>query len=111
MSKQETVRALKSQGLKVGKTTVSTAGAEPTLVADVHRPLTEPEMQNMLAKTKQSAIPQRLASGEGTMSVASGHEAIAKEQGWDTYNPDYFLMHDNRTATEHSLTRPGSRHP
>lgn len=38
----------------------------------------------------------------GPMSVAPGHEAVAKEQGWDTYNPDHFRMHDNRTASEHA---------
>ena len=101
MSKQEVVAALKAQGVKVGKTSVHTPeGGEPTLVADVNRPLASNEMQNVLAKTKQSAIPQRLASGEGQMHVAPGHEQIAKEQGWDTFNPDYFREHSGATMTQ-----------
>ena len=103
MSKQEATKAIEATGAKVTKSTVTPPeGGEPTLVASTNRALTGPEMQSTLAKTKQSAIPQRTANGEGEMHIAPGHEATAAEQGWDKYNPDYFREHDGRTATEHA---------
>jgi hypothetical protein len=105
MKPGEATAALRSQGVKVGKTSIQTGGAEPTMVADIHRPLTEPKMQNVLAKTKQSAIPQRTAAGNGSISVAPGHEATAAREGWDKYNPESFQMHDGRSAAEHDAER------
>jgi hypothetical protein len=64
------------------------------------RPLSHDEMQDVLAKTKQSAIPQRTAAGEESMHVAPGHEAVAKEQGWNNFNPDYFREHGGQTMSE-----------
>jgi len=34
------------------------------------------------------------------MHVAPGHEQVAKEQGWDQFNRQYFREHDGRTAAE-----------
>jgi hypothetical protein len=97
MSKQEAAGAVESTGAKVTKSSVLTPEAhgvaEPTLVASTNRPLSEPEMQQVLAKTKQSAIPQRTDAGVESMHVAPGHEAIAKAEGWDKFNPDYFRDH------------------
>jgi hypothetical protein len=105
MSKQEATKAIEATGAKVTKSTVTTPkGGEPTLVASTNRALTGPEMQSTLAKTKQSAIPQRTANGEGEMHIAPGHEATAAEQGWDKYNPDYFREHNGMSATENATT-------
>jgi len=101
MKPGEAVAALRSQGVKVGKTSVQTGGSEPTLVADLARPLTAEEGNAVAAKTKQSSIPQRNADGSGTMLGEGAQSAAAKAQGWDKYNPDYFQMHDGRSATEH----------
>jgi hypothetical protein len=109
MSKQEAQAAVESTGAKVTKSSVLTPEkhgvAEPTLVASTHRPLSEPEMQKVLSKTKQSAIPQRTDAGETSMHVAPGHEETAKNEGWDTFNPDYFREHDGRTMSETSSPR------
>jgi hypothetical protein len=98
MSKQEGQGVIESTGAKVTKSSVLTPQqhgvAEPTLVASTNRPLSEPEMQNVLAKTKQSAIPQRTEAGVESMHIAPGHEEIAKKEGWDKFNPDYFRNHD-----------------
>jgi hypothetical protein len=95
MSKQEAVAALKSQGLNVGKTSVVQSNTEPTFVADIHRPMTAAEADAVAAKTKQQAIVQRDASGNGTM-----HGPQAEK--WGPFNPDYFREHDGRTMTEHA---------
>lgn len=103
MSKQEAAGAVESTGAKVTKSSVLTPQAhgvaEPALVASTNRPLSEPEMQKVLAKTKQSAIPQRTEAGEESMHVAPGHEEIAKNEGWDKFNPDYFREHDGTVAS------------
>jgi len=100
MSKQEAQGAVESTGAKVTKNSVLTPEAhgvpEPTAVLSTNRPLAEPEMQKVLAKTKQSAIPQRTDAGVESMHVAPGHEEIAKEQGWDKFNPDYFRDHEGK---------------
>jgi hypothetical protein len=81
MSKQEATGAVESTGAKVTKSSVLTPEAhgvgEPTLVADTNRPLSAPEMQKVLAKTKQSAIPQRTGTGVESMHIAPGEEATA----------------------------------
>jgi hypothetical protein len=98
MSKQEATGAIESTGAKVTKSSVLTPEAhgvgEPTLVADTNRPLSAPEMQKVLAKTKQSAIPQRTGTGVESMHIAPGEEATAKAQGWDKFNPEYFRDHE-----------------
>ena len=98
MSKQEAQGAVESTGAKVTKSSVLTPEAhgvpEPTAVLSTNRPLAEPEMQKVLAKTKQSAIPQRTDAGVESMHVAPGHEEIAKREGWDKFNPDYFRDHE-----------------
>ena len=103
MSKQEAQKAVESTGAKVTKNTVLTPKqhgvSEPTSVMSTDRPLSHDEMQQVLAKTKQSAIPQRTDAGETSMHVAPGHEEIAKKEGWDTFNPEYFREHNGRTAT------------
>jgi len=100
MSKQEAQGAVESTGAKVTKSSVLTPEAhgvpEPTAVLSTNRPLAEPEMQKVLAKTKQSAITQRTDAGVESMHVAPGHEEIAKEQGWDKFNPDYFRDHEGK---------------
>jgi hypothetical protein len=109
MSKQEATGAVESTGAKVTKASVLTPEKhgvyEPTVVADTNRPLSAPEMQQVLAKTKQSAIPQRTPTGD-EMHVAPGHEQTAKEQGWDKFNKDYFRNHDGTTATESDGEKP-----
>ena len=102
MQPQEAVTALKQAGVKITKKTISNAGSEPTMVASLDRKLTPEEMQGVLAKTKQSAIPQRFENGEGEIHVAPGHEETAAKEGWNNYNPEYFRMHDDRTALEHA---------
>jgi hypothetical protein len=107
MDVPEAQRAIESTGAKVTKSSVLTPDqhsvSEPTLVASIDRPLAEPEMQSILAQTKQSAIPQRTNAGATSMHIAPGHEQIAKEQGWDTFNPDYFRNHDGSTDTQNAL--------
>jgi hypothetical protein len=109
MSKQEATGAVESTGAKVTKASVLTPEKhgvyEPTVVADTDRPLSAPEMQQVLAKTKQSAIPQRTPTGD-EMHVAPGHEQTAKEQGWDKFNSDYFRNHNGTTATESAGEKP-----
>jgi hypothetical protein len=108
MSKQEATGAVESTGAKVTKSSVLTPEnhgvPEPTLVASTNRPLSEPEMQKVLAKTKQSAIPQRTDAGVESMHVAPGHEEIAKREGWDKFNPDYFRDHEGR-----AMSSPGGK--
>jgi hypothetical protein len=36
----------------------------------------------------------RTDMGDESMHVAPGHEEIAKKEGWDSFNPDYFRGHD-----------------
>jgi hypothetical protein len=114
MSKQEAQAAVESTGAKVTKTSILTPKqhgvAEPTAVMSTDRPLSNEEMQSVLAKTRQSAIPQRADNGDESMHVAPGHEQIAKEQGWDSYNPDYFREHNGQTATE-TMANPKNLHP
>jgi hypothetical protein len=106
MKPGEAVAALRSQGVKVGKTSVQTGGSEPTLVADLNRPLSPEEGNAVAAKTGQQAIAQRHADGSGTMLGEGAQSAAAKAQGWDKYNSDYFQMHDGRSATEHATASP-----
>ena len=104
MSKQEAQAAVESTGAKVTKNTVLTPKQhgvmEPTAVMSTDRPISDYDMQKVLAKTKQSAIPQRTGQGDESMHVAPGHEQTAKDEGWDKFNRDYFREHDGRTATE-----------
>lgn len=101
MSKQEAQAAVESTGAKVTKSTVLTPERrgvyEPTVVLSTDRPLSHEEMQSVLAKTKQSAIPQRTNSGDTSMHIAPGHEEIAAKEGWNAFNPDYFREHDGST--------------
>ena len=114
MSKQEAQEAVESSGAKVTKNTVLTPKqhgvSEPTAVISTDRPLSDSEMQSVLAKTKQSAIPQRTDAGEESMHVAPGHEQVAKEQGWDKFNPDYFREHSGQTMPE-AQANPKNIHP
>jgi hypothetical protein len=106
MSTQEAKAAVESTGAKVTNTSVLTPGKhdveEPTAVMSTDRPLSSDEVQSVLAKTKQSAIPQRADNGETSMHVAPGHEQVAKEQGWDKFNPDYFREHDGSAMSDAS---------
>jgi hypothetical protein len=117
MSKQEAQSAVESTGAKVTKNTVLTPKqhgvSEPTSVMDTDRPLSDNEMRDVLAKTKQSAIPQRTGQGDTSMHVAPGHEEIAKKEGWDKFNPDYFREHSGRTMsdTEASPDEPAPHPP
>jgi len=101
MSKQEAQGAIESTGAKTTKTSVLTPKEhgvpEPTLVASTNRPLSEPEMQNVLKKTKQSAIPQRTDAGVESIHIAPGHEEIAQREGWDKFNAEHFRDHDGKT--------------
>jgi hypothetical protein len=112
MSKQEAQGAVESTGAKVTKSSVLTPNehgvAEPTLVASTNRPLSDPEMQSVLQKTKKSAIPQRTDAGVESMHVAPGHEEIAKREGWDQFNPDYFRGHDGKTLSAKMSGQRGS---
>jgi hypothetical protein len=112
MSKQEAQGAVESTGAKVTKSSVLTPNehgvAEPTLVASTNRPLSDPEMQSVLQKTKQSAIPQRTDAGVESMHVAPGHEEIAKREGWDQFNPDYFRGHDGKPLSVKMSGQRGS---
>jgi hypothetical protein len=103
MSKQEAQGAIESTGAKTTKTSVLTPKehgvSEPTLVASTDRPLSDPEMQKVLAKTKQSAIPQRTDAGVESMHVAPSHEAIAKEQGWDKFDAKQFRGHPGQRGS------------
>jgi hypothetical protein len=117
MSKQEAQAAVESEtDAKVTKNSVLTPKqhgvGEPTAVMSLDRPLSDYDMQRVLAKTKQSAIPQRTGQGDTSMHVAPGHEDTAKKEGWDTFNPDYFREHSGRTMseTEASPDEP-SRYP
>lgn len=38
------------------------------------------------------------------MHVAPGHEAIAKEQGWDQFSSDHFREHNGKTQTENATS-------
>lgn len=114
MSKQEAQSAIESTGAKVTKTSVLTPKQhgvmEPTAVMSTDRPLSHEEMRSVLAQTKQSAIPQRADNGDESMHVAPGHEQTAKEQGWDSFNPDYFREHSGQTATD-AMANPKNIHP
>jgi hypothetical protein len=117
MSKQEAQAAVESEtDAKVTKNSVLTPKqhgvGEPTAVMSLDRPLSDYDMQKVLAKTKQSSIPQRTGQGDTSMHVAPGHEETAKKEGWDTFNPDYFREHSGRTMseTEASPDEP-SRYP
>jgi hypothetical protein len=105
MSKQEAQAAVESEtDARVTKSSVLTPKqhgvGEPTAVMSLDRPLSDYDMQKVLAKTKQSAIPQRTGQGDTSMHVAPGHEETAKKEGWDTFNPDYFREHSGRTMSE-----------
>jgi hypothetical protein len=114
MSKQEAAGAVESTGATVTKSSVLTPDAhgvsEPTLVASTNRPLSEPEMQSVLTKTKQSAIPQRTDAGVESMHVAPGHEEIAKKEGWDKFDPNQFRGHpDERGSVRVMNEKPAER--
>jgi hypothetical protein len=104
MSKQEAQSAVESTGAKVTKTSVLTPKQhgvmEPTAVMSTDRPLSHDEMQQVLAKTKQSAIPQRTETGEESMHIQPGHEETAEKEGWNKFNPDYFREHSGRTMAD-----------
>jgi hypothetical protein len=34
------------------------------------------------------------------MHIAPGHEEVAKEQGWNAFNADYFREHSGQTMTD-----------
>lgn len=102
MHPQEAQDAVESTGAGVTRASLLTPEqhgvSEPTAVISTDRALPEPAMQHILAQTQQSAIPQRTNAGATSMHVAPGHEQIAKEQGWDQFNPEYFRDHDGSTA-------------
>jgi hypothetical protein len=114
MSKQEAQAAVESTGAKVTKTSVLTperhSVQEPTSVMSTDRPLSNDEMQSVLAKTKQSAIPQRADNGDESMHIQPGHEETAKNEGWDQFNPEYFREHDGRTMSA-TAENPKNIHP
>lgn len=103
MSKQEATSAIESTGAKTTKSSVLTPKEHgvpaPTLVASTNRPLSEPEMQSVLSKTKQSAIPQRTDAGAESMHVAPGHEETAKAQGWDKFDAKQFRGHPGQRGS------------
>jgi len=100
--------SLKAQGVDVGKTSIQNPeGGEPTLVANINRPLTLAEGNALAKRTGQTAIAQRHTDGTGTMLGEGAQSAEAKKNGWDKYNSDYFQMHDGRSATEHDAEAKG----
>lgn len=108
---REVVKAINETGVKTSKGTVVQSHSEPTLVVDMHRPLTAAEGDRVAARTGQTAIAQRHADGSGTMLGRGARSAEAKAQGWDKYNPEYFRQHDGRTQVEHDAEAKSSKVP
>jgi len=60
-------------------------GSEKTISIKLSRPLTDLEMKNLLAATKQDAIPQ-ISDGDGVMFGSDE---------WGGFDPNYFMMPNN----------------
>lgn len=102
---REVVKAIQELGVKPTRGSVVNSNSEPTLVTDIHRPLTAAEGVKLATRTGQESIAQRHADGTGTMLGAKVNSAKAKAEGWDKYSPDYFRQHDGRTQSEHDTVK------
>jgi hypothetical protein len=77
----------------------SDGGVENSLSLKLSRPLTDLEMKNFLAGTKQKAIPQMI-EGKGTMFGT-------KE--WGDFNPEFFYMPDGSNLSDIEVTDSKSK--
>jgi hypothetical protein len=83
LTEKEILQALKGVGVKVRRKEIRQSGTEPTVIAQLDRPLTPQEAHDLSAKLRQDAIAQRV----GTEGALHGPAA----EKWGPFNPEYFL--------------------
>lgn len=89
------MQALHDHGVQVEDHTIHQSETEPTFVARTTKKLTKAQGDKLSKALGQEAIAERNPDGSGQL-----HGPKAGE--WGPYNPDYFMMHDGRTASEHA---------
>lgn len=90
--KPDRVLAELGKYVDVTKHSVRQSGTEPTVIADLSRPLTPEEANKVSAALSQEAIAQ-FADGKGELY---GPQA----ENWKPFNPDFFLTQDGKKMSE-----------
>lgn len=89
---EEVGAALKAVGVDVLRSATHQSDTEPTLIAELSRPLTPQEAHDVSAALKQDAIAQVTPEGGGLFGP--------KAADWGQFNPDFFLtMNGNRLSS------------
>ena len=84
LNPKEVIEALFREGVYVVRYAVMQSASEPTLVAELDKPLTDNQAYWIAAVLHQEAIAQQTKDGEGRL-----HGPLAEE--WGPFNPDFFL--------------------
>jgi hypothetical protein len=84
LTAHQAIRAIENEGLQVLRWAVRQSASEPTLIAEINRPLTDNEGYWLAVILKQESIAEQTADGEGYL-----HGPMADE--WGPFNPDFFL--------------------
>jgi hypothetical protein len=95
----QAISKLQGTGATVLDSAVHTSNTEPTLVAQLSRPLNPDEANGVATGLNQDAIVQTHAG--------AGQLYGPKAADWGPYNPNYFLTLDGRTASQASAPPPG----
>lgn len=95
---EEALAALRKHGIDVNRFAVHQSDTEPTLVADLSRPLTPEEAHQVSLDLKQEAIAQH-ANGQGELYGPGADK-------WKPFNPDYFLNHEGKSLSNASDQPP-----
>lgn len=78
------LEALKSRGLNVKRFEIAQSKTEPTLIAELDRPLSEVEGKEIAVALRQDAIAQSLPGNVGALYGPKAEE-------WGPFNPEFFL--------------------
>lgn len=73
---------------------LGSSNAEPTVIIETNRKLTDAEMADLLNKTQQQSIPH-YSDGEGVMHGS---------KAWGEFNPDYFVTPEKGTLSGKKAT-------
>lgn len=87
------------KGVRLLSANLHDSNTEPTVVAQIHRPLTDEEANNLSATLGQGAIAQ-LHKNKGELYGPKADE-------WKPFNSDYFLMPDGKTHSDHQADQWG----
>ena len=97
---EDVVGALSGAGIRVTNASHwHPEGGEPTMVASLHRPMTQDEGKAVAEALGQQAIPQHHL-GKGEMFVP--HPEKLSNPDWANFNPDFFLNHNGYSLTENA---------